>query len=164
MYNQIGGHQAVKNEVVEDVALARNVRKKGFRLKLYPGNELIKCKMYSSHADMKLGFRKNFLAGFDNNIPLFILMAFVHLIVFIMPYGLLVLAWLQGNQQFFILSVLNISLIILSRIQLNIWFNWPLTGVLFHPLGVLWFQWLGVQILWDRLRGRSVTWKGRVIP
>lgn len=164
VYNQIGGHKGVKSEVVEDVALARNVRKEGFRLQLYPGNDLIKCKMYSSHADMRLGFRKNFLAGFDNNVPLFLSMAIVHLIVFIMPYVLLILARLNGNHPLFILSLISISIIILSRTQLNLWYKWPLNGALFHPLGVLWFQWLGVQILWDRMRGRSVTWKGRVIP
>lgn len=162
-YQKIGGHKSVKDQVVEDVALARNIRRNGLQLMMYPGTELIRCKMYSTHSEMKLGFKKNFLAGFDDQILLFIGMGLLHLVVFLLPFGLTFIALLNANTILLYVSVLNICVIFLSRLFVNHWFQWPILGAFFHPVGVLWFQWLSLLILWDRIRGRKVNWKGRPV-
>lgn len=163
VYDQIGGHQQVKDQIVEDVAMARNVRKHNFKLHMFPGTDWISCRMYRSEKEMNHGFRKNFLAGFDGNIPLFLMMALLHLAVFILPYLTLIWAVSIAHNILIGLSVLNVMLIFTSRMVLNGWFNWSIWQALSHPLGVLWFQKLGVQILWDQCRGRKTVWKGREI-
>ncbi len=161
VYDQIGGHERVKDKIVEDVSLARNVRSQGFNLRMYPGNHLISCRMYTTHSEMNEGFKKNFLAGFDNHIPLFIGMAVLHLIVFILPFVLLIGSVWCKSSILIVLSSVNILLLFTSRLILNSWFKWTLWKGLLHPIGVLWFQVLGIQILWDTLTGRKMTWKGR---
>ncbi|MEX0928428.1 MAG: hypothetical protein WDZ53_03415, partial [Balneolales bacterium] len=61
------------------------------------------------------------------------------------------------------LSAMCISLFLLHRFILALWFRWPVIYVLLHPLSVLWYQFLALIVLWDYLTGRSPTWKGRTL-
>ncbi|MDX1619076.1 MAG: glycosyltransferase family 2 protein, partial [Balneolaceae bacterium] len=54
-YRAIGGHESVKSEVVEDVALARKIRKSGFDMRMYYGSGSVACRMYRSGSDIRSG-------------------------------------------------------------------------------------------------------------
>src|SRR5207245_2290888 len=61
VYEQIGGHAAVRDEVLEDVALARLAKSAGFRLHFAPGDQICRVRMYSSFQAMWEGWSKNLL-------------------------------------------------------------------------------------------------------
>lgn len=61
VYDQIGGHAAVKDEVLEDVALARLAKSAGYRLHFAPGEEVCRVRMYANFRDMWEGWSKNLL-------------------------------------------------------------------------------------------------------
>lgn len=61
VYEQIGGHAAVKGEVLEDVALARLAKSAGYRLHFGPGEEICRVRMYANFKDMWEGWSKNLL-------------------------------------------------------------------------------------------------------
>jgi chlorobactene glucosyltransferase len=52
VYEQIGGHASVKDEVLEDVALARLGKSAGYRLHFGPGEEICRVRMYANFKDM----------------------------------------------------------------------------------------------------------------
>jgi len=162
-YEAIGGHQAVKGQVVEDVALAKEIKKRGLKMKMYHGEASITCRMYTSGKEIKEGFSKNFLAGFDHNIPLFISMALLHLIVFVLPFVLLPVVILLKQWLLTVLASLIILIILSHRIILARWFGWSTVYALLHPVGVLWFQKLGLQLLINYFKGEETSWKGRNI-
>lgn len=162
-YVKVGGHASVKNEVVEDVALAKEIKKQGKTMKMYYGEATISCRMYHSGNEIKEGFSKNFLAGFNHNIPLFLLMALLHLIVFVAPFVVLPLAILQQLWWAAFLSGLAVAIILAHRLLLARWFSWNIFYSLLHPLGVLWFQKLGAELLLKYVRGEKSSWKGRNI-
>jgi glycosyl transferase family 2 len=60
-YDRIGGHAAVHEEVLEDVALARLAKAAGFRLHFGPGDQICRVRMYSSFRAMWEGWCKNLL-------------------------------------------------------------------------------------------------------
>jgi len=60
-YEQIGGHAAVRAEVLEDVALARLTKSAGFRLHFGPGDQISRVRMYASFGAMWEGWTKNLL-------------------------------------------------------------------------------------------------------
>jgi glycosyltransferase involved in cell wall biosynthesis len=60
-YEQIGGHSAVRDDVLEDVALARLAKSGGFRLHFAPGDQICRVRMYSNFAAMWEGWSKNLL-------------------------------------------------------------------------------------------------------
>ena len=66
-YDQMGGHAAVQNSVVEDVGLAREVKRHRLRLVMCLGNGLIHGRMYQNWPQARQGFAKNILAGHGGN-------------------------------------------------------------------------------------------------
>lgn len=162
-YRKIGGHQAVCNQIVEDVALARAIKMAGYRVRMYEGCGSVSCRMYSSEPEMFAGFRKNFLAGFGYSLPLFLASALLHLVVFLFPWLMLIHSLVFGNSIHLWLSATALSLTLMQRLLLAVWFRWDPLYSLLHPLGVLWFQRLGLQVLLDHVTGTKALWKGRKI-
>jgi glycosyltransferase involved in cell wall biosynthesis len=58
-YEAIGGHEAVRNEVLEDVELARRVKSMGGKILFLPGTEWVETRMYRTFAEMWRGWTKN---------------------------------------------------------------------------------------------------------
>ena len=59
VYERVGGHGAIRNEVLEDVALARRVKACGGRLTFLLGRPWVRTRMYQSFRDMWEGWSKN---------------------------------------------------------------------------------------------------------
>lgn len=162
-YQTIGGHQSVKNDVVEDVELAKNIKRAGYRMKMYHGQNAVSCRMYETHDELWEGFRKNFFAGFNHNPVLFVGMGLLHIIAFIIPIISFPFLLLWGLPKLAILALIAILLMFLQRFIIDTWFGWKFRYGLLHPLGVSWFQILGVQVLSDYFQGNSAQWKNRKI-
>lgn len=58
-YRAIGGHAAVSDEVVEDVAIARLLRQSGVRTAVVDGHEAAACRMYDSDRALVDGYTKS---------------------------------------------------------------------------------------------------------
>ncbi len=59
VYERAGGHEAVRNEILEDVELARRVKAAGGKLVFLPGAEWVVTRMYRSFGEMWRGWTKN---------------------------------------------------------------------------------------------------------
>jgi len=160
-YDAIGGHQSVKNKVVEDVELAKNIKRGGFTMKMYHGRNTVGCRMYTSAEDLWEGFRKNFLAGFGHNLFLFIGMGLLHIITFMVPVILLPFLILGGASNALLLCLTAIGLMLWQRYIIDRWFEWDLRFGMLHPIGVGWFQLLGLRVLHDYLGNGAARWKER---
>jgi chlorobactene glucosyltransferase len=88
-YEAVGGHAAVGDDVLEDVALARLVKKAGLRLRLSDGAGLITCRMYHNWAEVRDGFAKNILAGHGRSVIFLLLSTLFHWLVFVLPWIML---------------------------------------------------------------------------
>ena len=55
---QIGGHAAVRDELMEDIAIAQLAKKKGLRLRLASSPETLTVRMYASPREMLLGWSR----------------------------------------------------------------------------------------------------------
>lgn len=160
-YQLIGTHEAVKNRIVEDVALARLILKRGLRARMFEGFNTVSCRMYTDESEIRNGFRKNFFAGFGYNYLLFLIAAILHLVVFIFPFLIFPYSLLTDAPVWLFLSTVSIAVILLHRLILSIWFNWNPLYSLTHPLGVLWFQYLGIITLRDKFFKNKIVWKDR---
>ena len=58
-YERIGGHAAVRGEILEDVALARRIKSAGGRLVFLPGSAWVRTRMYRTFGEMWGGWTKN---------------------------------------------------------------------------------------------------------
>lgn len=68
-YEALGGHQAVRGEVVEDLALAQRVAKSGRRLSMRRAERSLSTRMYRSLGELVRGWSKNVLVGGLQTMP-----------------------------------------------------------------------------------------------
>lgn len=68
VYEKVGGNESVKNEVVEDVELAKKMRAAGFSVKFLDGTKLYSTRMYSSLAEIHRGWARIFTYLFEKNV------------------------------------------------------------------------------------------------
>jgi glycosyltransferase involved in cell wall biosynthesis len=59
VYARLGGHQAIRNEILDDVALAKRVKATGGKLLFLPGAAWVQTRMYRSFHEMWCGWTKN---------------------------------------------------------------------------------------------------------
>ncbi len=88
-YDRIGGHDAVKSQIVEDTELARLAKRKGEKTLTAAGRDAVFGRMYSGGIEVFWGFSKNAfgLMGY-RTLPFFIFI-FMLFCMFILPYFLL---------------------------------------------------------------------------
>lgn len=157
VYDAIGGHESVKDQIVEDVELSKTIKRNGYSITMYDGIGTVNCRMYRSHREIFEGLRKNFFVGFGRNVPVFLTMATLQVIVYILPIFILIFG--TTDQQIF--AGILLGLILLQRWAMDLRYGWnPLVSLL-QPLTTLWYEILGIRCLWDHFTGAKATWKGR---
>ncbi|WP_243089798.1 glycosyltransferase [Thermus neutrinimicus] len=139
-YFALGGHEAVKGEVLEDVALARKAP--SYRLAL--GTGLFRVRMYRSYGEALEGFGKNFLEIHLKNPAILWGSAFYHLALYTLP-------WLLGRPD---LGLLGLG----ERLLLQAALGGPWWPALLTPLAPVLLLPIYLQAL---LPGKR--WKGRPI-
>ena len=162
-YTLIGGHAAVRGEVLEDVILARRVNAHRLRLRMVDGNRLIGCRMYQNWASVRDGFAKNILAGYGNRIPLLILATLFHLLIFVMPWVWLILGWWGGVPHWPVWPLLLVSLGVGLRALTASVTHQRVTDAVLLPISVLLMTWIAGQSIWWRWRFGGPRWKGRTL-
>jgi chlorobactene glucosyltransferase len=68
-YEALGGHEAVKGEVVEDLALAQRIVRSGRRLSMRRAETSLSTRMYRSLAELVRGWSKNIVIGGLQTMP-----------------------------------------------------------------------------------------------
>jgi chlorobactene glucosyltransferase len=88
-YTRSGGHAAVRDTVLDDMALARRLKAAGGRLREADANGLIGCRMYTGWPSVRDGFAKNMLAGYAGSLLALAAAAAFHWLIHVLPW-----AWL----------------------------------------------------------------------
>jgi epoxyqueuosine reductase len=164
-YESFGGHRAVKDEVVEDLALAQVVKREGYVLRIRRAHFDLATRMYRSLSHLVEGWSKNIVQGGLQTFPR-------PLRPLIAPLSLTtgVGLWLAPPLALLLSSigVLGPAWLIWSAvvwgISVVLWIHFsrrmgaPAVYGLLYPLGAL----IGTYIfLLSWSRGRRVVWKGR---
>lgn len=153
-YLRIGGHQIVKDKIVEDMELARIVKSKKLKVKTLLGGNQVYCRMYNSFSEAYSGFQKNFYSGFSIGIIIFLIIIAFLFIVFTIPFFIMddsMISWLP------------LLLLLLTRISVSVrskqsWF----INLLLHPLQMTFMLWIGfISVI--KFKNKSLIWKARNI-
>jgi hypothetical protein len=65
-YQRSGGHAAVRGEILEDIGLARAVKRTGGRIALADGSRFATCRMYATWPELTAGYAKSLWASFGS--------------------------------------------------------------------------------------------------
>ena len=66
-HDAVGGYEAIRGEIIDDVATARLLKSGGFRLRVKAANNLLYTPMYETLGELWHGFSKNAFAGADHS-------------------------------------------------------------------------------------------------
>ncbi|MBI5928777.1 MAG: glycosyltransferase [Chloroflexi bacterium] len=158
-YHAMGGHQAIFNELVDDFALAKQVRLGGYKTAMVSGTSMLSCRMYHNASEVWGGFSKNLMLGLETSAakkppawfgPLF---AWGYACIFVLPFFYL----LNAPQKR--LPLLEIGWLAFLRGCINFYFRRSLSEVITTPLAAWSVMALGLNALLRQ--GKEVQWKGR---
>ncbi len=166
-YEKIGGHAGVKGRILEDVLLARATKAAGLRMAFVDAQELVRCRMYRSFAEVWAGFSKNLFALYNYSLPFALCALALNLILFVLPLALILVApFTTLSSTRLLLALCAYLLPAVMRILLTLRFihsqKWQmLLFCLLHPISIL----LQCLILLNSIRWHyrkvGVRWKGR---
>jgi cellulose synthase/poly-beta-1,6-N-acetylglucosamine synthase-like glycosyltransferase len=174
VYDQIGGHAAVKGAVLEDVALASLVKRRKLGLRFRNAPEAVSARMYRSLGAMAEGWTKN-LALLFGNAPMLAGVRVLELAVLAgIPVLVWFLWWLRTSGRVVSTGVLGTPLATAALALVWLRALWGLYGRvarsgfpfrdwMLAPLGIplyaylLWRSWFRVTVL------KQVVWKGREV-
>jgi glycosyltransferase involved in cell wall biosynthesis len=164
VYEQIGGHAAVRDEVLEDVALARLAKSAGFRLHFAPGDDICRVRMYSSFKAMWEGWSKNLFPlvtwpGQRVTGELFSVIPWIPLLC-LLAVPFLRAPWDAGFVALGIVLLAGRHASYAGLLRKN---RFPLSSVLYYLAGVSLYCAALLASDWGYARGK-IAWKGREYP
>jgi chlorobactene glucosyltransferase len=160
-YAKIGGHTAVRGNITEDVAMARNIKRHGLKLVMADGFGKVACRMYHNWASVRDGFGKNILAGHGDSVPFLLFSTVFHWTLFVLPWVWALLALFMGNN---VLIPLALGLVGVGIRGLTAFVTRQrVVDAVFMPISVLLMTRIALQALWWRYRYGGPQWKGRTI-
>lgn len=162
-YHQIKGHQSVKNVIVEDIQLARTVKKTGLRLRMVDGNQLIRCRMYHSWDEVRNGFAKNILAGYGNSVFALLLATLFHWALFLMPSIFTLFAFMLNDTILLRWSLSCLALSFLIRALTAQSTHQRLLDSFLLPYSVILMTIIAIQAIWWDWKHGGPIWKDRTI-
>ncbi|MFJ8578652.1 glycosyltransferase [Micromonospora sp. NPDC093277] len=160
-YQRAGGHAAVADKVLEDIELARAVKRAGGRIALADGSRLADCRMYDSWPQLRDGYTKSLWASFGHPAAAAVVVALL-LLLFTAPplvaVGLAPVAPLESLVAL-VAYVLGVAGRVVSA-RATGGRAWP--DALAHPVSVVVLGWLTFRSYHLRKR-RRLTWRGRPV-
>ncbi len=160
-YRDIGGHLAVKDRLLEDVALSEEAKRRGIPFRIAIGTYVLKTRMYRGFKNSWNGWKRIFIHLTHRSTPVllrsvlglscigtFPLLVFVGALMFNAPLGVCILA---GSGLLFSAAVAWIFSILSRQPQ------WPAVLV---PLSTLVIVGILLNATWDSLIGRKTNWRG----
>jgi hypothetical protein len=154
-YRRAGGHRAVRDAMLEDVALLRAVKRSGGRGTVVDGTDLASCRMYDGWPALRDGYAKSLWSAFGSPAGAAAVVGGLALAYVVPP-----LAALRGSRA----GLLGYAAAVAGRVvtaRRTGGRAWP--DALAHPLSVVTFGVLAADSL-RRHRSGTLTARGRPLP
>jgi hypothetical protein len=151
-YRRIGGHRAVRAEVLDDVALVRAVKAGGGRGGVVDGSGLATCRMYEDWPSLREGYTKSAWAAFGSPAGAAVVVAALGVLYVVPP-----LAALRGS----LVGLAGYGAAVAGRyVVAERTGGRSLPDSFGHPASVVLLAWLTTES-WVRRRRGTLRWKGR---
>jgi len=160
-YDAVRGHTSVKNSLVEDVFLAKEVKRAGLRVALADGTNAVSCRMYTSAAEVTRGFSKNFFPATNYNLPTTVIFLAHLLTTYVLPLPMFFYGIVQQSPAIMFLSGAQLLLAGVIRYMISVRFSMPLWHVFLQPLTGLWTVVIGINSIRWAYSSVGAQWKGR---
>ena len=159
-YERSGGHAAVKERLMEDIAIARRYRDLGMRLAFAWSPRLGSTRMYRDRHEMFEGLLKN-AHGVEFSAARQLRTIAVLIGTFLLPLGLLPFALLDGNVVLVGFGAFLWIALFGKQVGFSASLGAPWWYGLLYPIAIGWYVVLLATSFGRGIRDRPVSWKGR---
>ena len=168
MYEKCGGHERVRHELLEDIAMAKEAKGEGGHINLAYGGELYSARMYDSFGDFFRGWSRILHSGLEKD-PWRLLLQWVLTALFsICPFVVVLMgtigvaAGADGALPCLVLSIAVCALIIWSVSR-----TYPISKskrryALLHPINCLVILAVLAHAFYTAATGSGIVWRGTV--
>jgi len=164
-YQAVGGHAAIKDSIVDDMALGEKLREKEIPFVLFLGDHDVSYRMYRGGLrELIQGWTKNQAVGAAKT-PLLILVLVFFWITAVASaplYLALNLVWQQWLRAGLMAVCYGIWVLELNRIARHIG-SFSVISIVSYPLLLLFYLLIFSRSLVKKIMGRPVIWKDREI-
>ncbi len=158
-YRRCGGHAAVAGVVLEDVALARAVKRTGGRALVTDGTDLATCRMYASTRELVDGYAKSLWAAFGSPGGALAVTTALS-VTYVLPPAAAVLARSPATRS---IGALGYAAAVLGRVMVARRTGQHVADSALHPASILALDAL-TALSFRRRRHGTIRWKGRGLP
>jgi chlorobactene glucosyltransferase len=160
-YAAIGGFEAVRGDLVDDMALCRRAKVARRRVVFADGTHIARCRMYTSARGVWEGFSKNLFSGLGGSPVALLAVVAVYTVAFVLPFVLLLASpWVAG---LWLPALVGVALNLLLRGVLALRFGHHPVSVLLHPVAVVILVAIALNSWRWAWTGRT-RWAGRTYP
>lgn len=152
-YKKSGGHEVIKGEVLDDLELARALRRSGSRGSVVDASALSSCEMYRSYSELISGYSKSQWRAYGGTLGALIVIALmfvsaIYPLFFLVDFELWALSAYLG--------------LVFSRVMVALRTRSSILSAPLHPIAIaIWIYLIFRSLLFKRM-GRLV-WRGRAI-
>ena len=152
-YFKSGAHAGIKTEVLDDLMLARNLLKQGYKGGVAEASNIATCHMYKNKMELFKGYQKSLWKAFGS-VPGTILAIALLIVTGILPIISTALGSTSGLAAF--------GLITLSRMISSLRTGSLPNSAIFHPLAILMLLGL-ILFSWYGKLTNTITWRDRTV-
>jgi chlorobactene glucosyltransferase len=163
-YDSVGGYEAVRAEIVDDMVLGRRIISSGLEWRLLDGTRHVSCRMYRSFWEAVNGFGKSLFAVFDYRILPYGIGWLLVGTVFIEPAVALISHWARFPLTSIPIEYATASVVL----SITLWmiafrrFKFPAYLVFYYPLSLALFIAVVARSFFQTATG-TATWKDRLL-
>jgi len=162
LYRRAGGHAAVREQLMEDLALGLRCKRAGARLLLLDGSDWVSCRMYEGFAASWRGFVRSLQAG-NRLAPTYLLGIGSMTILFFAGPFVVLLALLLGRVRGrpLTLALAQVAALLAIRATVGRGLRQPAREIALFPPGAFVLSAAVLTTFWRTLRGQTIEWRGR---
>ena len=163
-YWRIGGHEAVKSRILEDVWLGIEVSRCGGRQVAVDLSPAVSCNMYHNVGAMWEGFIKWVYSVLALSPPALAMMMVAAYFFFLLPFYSL---W---RELFVVVAPSSLRAVVISQVAMILLMRWlvdnrfkePVVSIFLHPVGLSFLFLASFCAVFRRAAGAGVRWKERL--
>ena len=171
-YTAVGTHEAIKGSLIEDIDLARMIKKSGHNLRFVLTKGLFSVRMYSSLNQIARGWTRIFIGAFTT-IPFLLAELGVLIGRGLIPLATCITSWIMYAGQYgpghivTICVILSTAALLLQLVMMCRFYHHTCTSApygLLYPFTCSVISGIIIKTLWIMSTGGHISWRGTEYP
>lgn len=163
VYEAIGRHESVKKEILEDIHIAKQVKRKGYKFMIFDGRKSLHCRMYKNFSEVSKGMTKVIFSAFDYKVLaqgfFTVLVTVLFLLPFItLPLGIFIFDF---PRLALVLNIAQVFIVLFFRIFLALRYKKRILEAFIHPVSIVLLIYISLYSILHSKSSAGIDWKGR---